>query len=47
MDSQELEDRLIRFAVMVIRLSIDLPEMKSGTILSGQLFRSGKSPALN
>ena len=43
----DLEDRLIDFAVSVIRLIESLPNTKSATHLGGQLLRSGTSPSLN
>lgn len=42
-----LEDRLIDFAVDIIHLSETLVNTKAGNHLSGQLLRSGTSPALN
>jgi len=45
--SQELEDRLIDFAVRVINVSEALPTSKAGNHVSGQLLRSGTSPAAN
>ncbi len=47
MNSKELEDRLINFAVSIIDLSNEIPMTKAGNHLSGQLIRSGTSPALN
>lgn len=43
----ELEDRLIRFAVMVIQLCDRLPSTSAGRHIAGQLLRSGTSPAPN
>lgn len=43
----ELEERLIRFAVMIIKLIDGLKKSKASSHLSGQLLRSGTSPALN
>ncbi len=42
-----LEDRLIDFAVSIIKLVESLPNTKSGNHLGGQLLRSGTSPSLN
>lgn len=42
-----LEDRLIDFAVDIIKLTETMINSKAGTHLSGQLLRSGTSPALN
>jgi len=47
MNKQQLEDRLINFAVQVISLSNEIPSTKTGKHLAGQLIRSGTSPALN
>ena len=44
---QELDDRLIDFAVMVIGVVEALPNSKSGNHIAGQLVRSGTSPAPN
>jgi len=43
----DLEDRLIDFAVSVIKLVESLPNTKSANHLGGQLLRSGTSPSLN
>ena len=43
----DLEDRLIDFAARCIKVSDALPSTKAGEHLSGQLCRSGTSPALN
>lgn len=43
----DLEERLIEFAVRCIKVSEALPTTKVGQHLSGQLCRSGTSPALN
>jgi len=43
----DLEERLIDFAVRVIFLAGALPKTKIGNHLSGQLIRSGTSPAPN
>jgi four helix bundle protein len=47
MNKFELEERLIWFAVRIIELSNHLPDTKAGNHLSGQIVRSGTSPALN
>ena|SRR3989304_7118936 len=47
MNAQELEDRLIDFAVKIIKLIRMLPQDVVGKTLSNQLIRSGTSPALN
>jgi four helix bundle protein len=43
----DLEERLIWFAVRIIELSNHLPNTNAGNHLSGQIVRSGTSPALN
>ncbi|MFN9819945.1 MAG: four helix bundle protein [Akkermansiaceae bacterium] len=47
MKPQELEDRLIDFAVMVIGVVEALPSSKAGNHIGGQMIRSGTSPAPN
>lgn len=47
MDKKKLEDRLIDFAVLIIEIVNEMPNTKAGNHLSGQLVRSGTSPALN
>lgn len=42
-----LEERLINFAVRVIRLSARLPRTAAGKHIAAQLLRSGTSPAPN
>ena len=43
----DLEDRLIDFAVRIIRTTESLPKSKVGKHIAGQLIRSGTSPASN
>jgi len=43
----DLEERLIEFAVRIIEISEKLPKTQVGTHVSGQLVRSGTSPAYN
>jgi len=43
----DLEDRLIDFAVRIIRLAESLPKTKAGNHIAGQLIRCGTSPAPN
>lgn len=43
----DLEERLIDFTVLIIRLVETLPNTKAAQYLGGQLLRSGTSPALN
>jgi four helix bundle protein len=47
MKPQELEDRLVDFAVSVIGIVEDLPNTKAGNHVGNQLIRSGTSPAPN
>ena len=44
---QELEDRLIDFAVVIIGVAEALPNTRAGNHVAGQLIRSGTSPAPN
>jgi len=43
----DLEERLIDFAVRIIKTAESLPKNKVGNHISGQLIRSGTSPAPN
>jgi len=43
----DLEDRLIAFAVLIIKIVESMPNTKAGIHLAGQLVKSGTSPALN
>ena len=43
----DLEERLINFAVLISELAKELPNTNIGNHLSGQIVRSGTSPALN
>src|SRR5262252_6031283 len=43
----ELEERLIDFAVRIIRLTANLPKTPAGKHIAGQILRSGTSPAPN
>jgi four helix bundle protein len=43
----DLEERLIDFAIRVIRLAESLPKNKVGNHIAGQLIRCGTSPAPN
>ena len=47
MTRQELEERLIDFAVLIIKIADKLPNTRSGTVMANQIVRSGTSPALN
>ncbi|MAU01594.1 MAG: four helix bundle protein [Anaerolineaceae bacterium] len=40
-----LEERLVDFAVMVIHLTDKMPNSRAGNHVAGQLLRSGTSPA--
>ena len=46
-EKYDLEERLIEFAVRVIRLTESLPKTPVGRHISAQLVRSGTSPAPN
>lgn len=43
----ELEERLVNFAVRVIKLTASLPKTPAGKHIAGQILRSGTSPAPN
>ena len=43
----DLQDRLIDFAVRIIKLSNALPETRAGKHICAQILRSGTSPAPN
>ena len=43
----DLEERLIEFAVRIIKLTEALPETKIGNHVRGQILKSGTSPAAN
>src|SRR5438046_9237140 len=45
--ADELEERLIDFAVHIIRLTARLPKTPAGKHIAGQILRSGMSPAPN
>lgn len=45
--ANKLEDRLIDFAVRIIKLASALPNTPAGRLVSGQILRSGTSPAPN
>jgi four helix bundle protein len=47
MNKQELENRLIDFAVLNVELIDEIPNSKTGNHISGQLIRSATAPALN
>lgn len=43
----DIEERLIRFAVRILKLCDTLPKTPDGKHVAGQLLRSGTSPAPN
>ncbi len=45
--ADELEERLIDFAVRIVKLSANLPKTPAGKHVAGQIMRSGTSPAPN
>ncbi len=47
MKKYDLEDRLIEFAIRIIKLVEELPQNRAGNHIAGQLIRCGTSPALN
>ena len=47
MDKHDLEERLIGFEVLIVEIVESMPDSRAANHLSGQLLRSGTSPALN
>lgn len=47
MNRFDLEERLIKFAAIIIKLAVTLPNSPIGNHIKGQIVRSGTSPALN
>ena len=45
--ADELEERLVDFAVRIVKLSASLPRTPPGKHIAGQILRSGTSPAPN
>lgn len=45
--ADELEERLVTFAVRIVKLSASLPRTPAGKHIAGQILRSGTSPAPN
>ena|SRR3989440_279472 len=45
--ADELEERLVDFAVRIVKLSSCLPKTPAGKHIAGQILRSGTSPAPN
>ncbi|MEL7160451.1 MAG: four helix bundle protein [Bacteroidota bacterium] len=45
--AQELEDRLVDFAVRIVSVADALPKTYSGQHFARQIVRSGSAPALN
>jgi four helix bundle protein len=43
----DLEERLVKFAVLIISLAESLEDSMAGKYIAGQMIRSGISPALN
>ena len=41
----DIQDRLVDFAVRIVKLSDSLPDKRSAIHIAGQLLRSGTSPA--
>src|SRR5688572_2090369 len=47
LQADQLEERLISFAVRIIKLAARLPRTPAGKHVAGQILRSGTSPAPN
>ena len=47
MNKYDLEERLIKFSVLIIEIVSEMPNSKAGNHLAGQLVRSGTSVSLN
>lgn len=47
MKNYDLHDRLIDFAVLIIKVTSQVKNTKAGNHLVGQVIRSGTSPSLN
>ena len=47
LDKFDLEERLVEFSVQIIELANEMPNLRAGNHLSGQLVRSGTSVSLN
>ena len=47
MNSEELENRVIDFAVLIVEITEKMPSSYAGSYYAKQLLRSGSSPALN
>jgi four helix bundle protein len=45
--ADQLEERLVDFAVRIIKVSASLPRTPAGKHIAGQILRSGTSPAPN
>jgi len=45
--ADDLEERLVRVAVRIIKLAASLPKSPAGKHVAGQIMRSGTSPAPN
>lgn len=43
----DLEERLVNFAVLIVEICDNMKDTKASNHLSGQIIRSGTSPALN
>jgi four helix bundle protein len=43
----DLQDRLVKYAIRIVRLSESLPDTKAGKHVASQILRSGTSPAPN
>lgn len=45
MKGDDIEERLIAFAIRIINLSDNLPSSRAGNHIAGQILRSGTAPA--
>ena len=45
--ADELEERLVNFAVRIVKLSARLPRTPAGKHIAGQILRAGTAPAPN
>ena len=47
MDKNDLQERMINFAVRIIKMVDSMPNSISGTVIARQIVRSGTSPSAN
>ena len=46
-EKYDLEDRLLEYSAMIVRLTEEMDSSKAGNHVGGQLLRSGTSPFFN